>query len=79
MRPSRQLHGVISGTIAPKECTQAVQSWLRFPVYLRAVSVLKLPFDQRREALDKVPDTWRGMVEAECVRVNKLGVKNEKL
>jgi len=34
--------------------------------------VLKLPFDQRRAALDNVPDTWRGMVEAECVRLHKM-------
>ena len=72
MRPSHQLSAVITGSMDASDCDDAVMSWLRFPVYLRAVSVLKLPFDQRREALDRVPDTWRGMVEAECVRVYKL-------
>jgi len=72
MRPSHQLSAVITGSMDASDCDDAVMSWLRFPVYQRAVSVLKLPFDQRREALDRVPDTWRGMVEAECVRVYKL-------
>ena len=76
-KPSAQLKAILEGRESKGD--DAVMSWLRFPVYLRAVSVLKLPFDQRRESLDKVPDTWRGMVEVECVRVNKLGVKNEKL
>jgi len=79
MRPSHQLSAVITGSMDAADCDESVRSWLRFIVYQRAISVLKLPFDQRREALDSVPDTWRGMVEVECVRVNKTGVKNAKL
>ena len=70
VKPSAQLKSIQEGRESKGD--DAVMSWLRFPVYLRAVSVLKLPFDQRREALDRVPGTWRGMVEAECVRLHKL-------
>ena len=70
VKPSEQLKAILEGR--ERKADDAVMSWLRFPVYQRAVSVLKLPFDQRREALDSVPDTWRGMVEVECVRVYKL-------
>jgi len=66
------MHAVITGSMDAADCDMSVQSWLRLIVYHRAVSVLKLPFEQRRAALDSVPDTWRGMVEAECVRVYKL-------
>lgn len=70
VKPSAQLKAILEGR--ESKADDAVMSWLRLPVHLRAVSVLKLPFDQRREALDSVPDTWRGMVEAECIRVYKL-------
>jgi len=66
------MRAILNGSRKASDCDLSVQSWLRLIVYQRAVSVLKLPFYQRRESLDKVPDTWRGMVEAECVRVYRL-------
>ncbi len=69
-RPSQQMSDILSGKLEPCEADQAVQSWLRLPVYKMALRVLALPKDQRRAELDRiVGGGLRLDVEKECLRI----------
>lgn len=64
-RPSQQMSAILSGTMPPSEADDAVQSWLRLPVYNMAVRVLSFATKEaRRLELERIKgDSVRVMVE----------------
>lgn len=70
-RPSQQMSDILSGKLEPGEADQAVQSWLRLPVYNMALRVLRHGTkEERRAALDGiVGGGLRAIVEEECLRI----------
>lgn len=73
-RPSEQMIAILSGTMQPYEADEAVQSWLRLPVYNMAVRVLSFGTKEARRAeLERIKgELVRVMVEAECNRIYRV-------
>ena len=73
MRPSSQMQKVISGKMQPEDCDEAVQSWLRLPVYHEASRILSLPFDRRAAEIEK--HKLSELVKQEVIRLHELRSK----
>lgn len=74
--PSQWLQLILSGQIDMQDAPASVQSWARFPIHQGACDVLALDTkEQRRAELQRVPPKIRPYVEAEMIRVWRLGSK----
>jgi hypothetical protein len=56
----------------PDEFREAALSMLQLRAYQEAVEVLKQPEQHQRERLARVPDTFRGIVRNEAIRLRAL-------
>jgi hypothetical protein len=60
-----QLAAVLAGHLPLADACPAVQSWARLPIHRHAVRILGLrTIAERRAALEELPETIRGAVEA---------------
>ena len=72
MLPSEKIQAVLSGAASLDTLDPAERSNIRLAIYHRACEVLNAGNrDQRRSALERVPETVRGEVEREAIRLYK--------
>lgn len=72
--PTEQLNNLLTGAIEWEAATHAIQSWAAFYIHEAAVEVLALPDKTARQlALSNIPQKIRHRVEAEALRLWKLG------
>lgn len=67
--PSSRLHDLLEGRVAWGDAPPSIQSWAQFTIYQVADSILKMPKEKRRSAIDKAPEDIRPMIEAEIMRL----------
>jgi len=64
---------VMNGTADYNFLPEALQSAIRLPIYYRACEVLAEPTKKdRRAKLDAEPESVRGLIEKEALRLYKL-------
>ena len=72
----KQIAEVLSGTADYSTMPWPLHSAIRLPIYNLACTVLAQPNKAtRRATLDEVPETVRGLVEAEALRLHALRIK----
>lgn len=70
MLPSEKIQAVLSGAASLDTLDPAERSNIRLAIYHKACEVLNAGNrEQRRSALEKVPETIREAVEAEAIRL----------
>lgn len=69
--PSEQLADLMDGRVTWDDTPASIRSWAQFYFFNVAKSILKLPKEKRRSAIDKAPEGLRPMIEAEIIRVYK--------
>ena len=80
MSPQAQIHAVLSGTADYSILPEPLQSAIRLPIYYRACSVLAEPTKEARRAkLNSEPESVRGLIETEALRLYKLRRKRLQL
>ena len=78
MLPSEKIQAVLSGAASLDTLDPAERSNIRLAIYHKACEVLNAGNrEQRRIALNKVPETIKEAVEAEAERIWKLRRANE--
>jgi hypothetical protein len=70
-RPSDRIKAVLMGKVALEDEDQGIRSACSKHIYDGAVSVLRLPKEKRRAALDRLPALIRPHVEQEVIRLHK--------
>lgn len=69
-RPSDRIKAVLKGEVRMEDEEPGIQSACSKYIYDGAVSVLALPKDARRRALDRLPALIRPFVEREVTRLH---------
>ena len=73
MSPQAQIQAVLSGTADYSILSEPLQSAIRLPIYTRACAVLAEPTKEARRAkLNSEPESVRGLIETEALRLYKL-------
>lgn len=70
--PSQQITELLNGDIAWDDAPASIRSWARLFIHEVAKSVLDLPREKRRGAIDKAPSQFRPMIEDEIIRLWEL-------
>ena len=72
-KPTDLMSRVMNGTADYNFLPEALQSAIRLPIYYRACAVLAEPTKKdRRAKLDAEPESVRGLIEKEALRLYKL-------
>lgn len=70
---SKHLDDLLSGKVTPQEADPRILNWAEFAIWQGACEILNLPTKQeRRDALDNVPETIRPIMEREVKRLFTL-------
>lgn len=70
VRASEMIMACLMGAVPHNELPAACQSAISFEYYRAACAVLELPNSAAQfQALEKIPDTCREQVRAECSRI----------
>lgn len=68
-RPSKKLNDFLSGKTSLEDVDKNILTWAEHQVYIAACEIIDLPSkEQRRLALQKIPDTIRPFVEREVIK-----------
>lgn len=70
--PTEQLQALLSGETQWNEASPAIRSWAAFFIYRVALSILNMPKEKRRAAIDRTPASIRPHLEAEIIRLHRL-------
>lgn len=70
--PTEQLNALLNGQTGWNNAPDAIRSWARFFIYRVAVSVLEMPKEKRRAAIDRTPPSIQPILEAEIKRLYAL-------
>jgi len=72
-KPTDLISQVMAGTADYNFLPVALQSAIRLPIYARACAVLAEPTKEAKRAkLESEPDSVRGLIETEALRLYKL-------
>ena len=72
----KHLEDLLSGRVAPKDADPRILNWAEFFIWQGACEIISLPsLEDRRAALDKIPETIRPIMERE---VKKLWTARRK-
>lgn len=72
-QPSVELRAFLEGRREISSVCPAVRSWAQFFIYQAAKEIIAMPDrQQRREALDKIPETIRDKVRDEATRLWRM-------
>jgi hypothetical protein len=72
-KPTDLMSQVMAGTADYNFLPKALQSAIRLPIYTRACAVLAEPTKEARRAkLNSEPESVRGLIETEALRLYKL-------
>lgn len=72
MRIAKLINAVLDGTLPIPQAPPAVQSCVRLPIYHKAVEILDMPRDKRKDAISQAPAILQPYLEAEIIRVWEL-------
>ena len=79
-KPTDLMSQVMAGTADYNFLPKALQSAIRLPIYTRACAVLAEPTKEARRAkLNAEPESVRGLIETEALRLYKLRRKRLQL
>ena len=68
-RPSDLIADVMEGRKLISEVPEAIQSAVRFPIYLKACEILEIKKDLRKAKLKELPEAIQPLVETEVRRL----------
>lgn len=69
-KPSEKLNDLLTGRVIPQNADPAILSWAEFHIWQAACEICAMgDIKQRRDAMDKAPDTLRPFLEREVKRL----------